>query len=64
MVCTPPTPSRVAARRLTSVFRLTVIPACNYTCALTGYRLVTVTSGSIVDAAHIHQFADSAPVPF
>ena len=40
-------------------FRLTVIPAYNYTCALTGYRLVTVTSGSIVDAAHIHQFADS-----
>ena len=32
-------------------FRLTVIPAYNYTCALTGYRLVTITSGSIVDAA-------------
>jgi putative restriction endonuclease len=40
-------------------FRLTVVPAYNYTCALTGYRLVTVDSGSIVDAAHIHQFADS-----
>jgi len=40
-------------------FRLTVVPACNYTCALTRYRLVTVDSGSIVDAAHIHQFADS-----
>ena len=40
-------------------FRLTIIPAYNYTCALTGYRLVTVTSGSIVDAAHIHRFADS-----
>ena len=40
-------------------FRLTVIPAYNYTCALTGYRLVTITSGSIVDAAHIHRFADS-----
>jgi putative restriction endonuclease len=40
-------------------FRLTVIPAYNYTCALTGYRIVTVTSGSIVDAAHIHRFADS-----
>jgi putative restriction endonuclease len=40
-------------------FRLTVIPAYNYTCALTRYRLVTVDSGSIVDAAHIHQFADS-----
>lgn len=40
-------------------FRLTVIPAYNYTCALTGYRLVTITSGTIVDAAHIHRFADS-----
>ena len=29
------------------------------TCALTQYRLTTVTGGSIVDAAHIHQFADS-----
>lgn len=40
-------------------FRLTVVPAYNYTCALTGYRLVTVGSGSIVEAAHIHQFANS-----
>lgn len=40
-------------------FRLTVVPAYNYTCALTGYRCVIVTAGSIVDAAHIHQFADS-----
>lgn len=40
-------------------FRLTVIPAYNYTCALTRYRLVTVSSGAIVDAAHIHKFADS-----
>jgi putative restriction endonuclease len=40
-------------------FRLTVVPAYNYTCALTGYRCVTVDAGSIVDAAHIHQFAES-----
>jgi putative restriction endonuclease len=40
-------------------FRLTVVPSYNYTCALTRYRLVTVDSGSIVEAAHIHQFADS-----
>jgi len=40
-------------------FRLSVVPAYNYTCALTQYRLVTVDSGSIVEAAHIHQFADS-----
>ena len=44
-------------------FRLIVVPAYNYTCALTGYRLVTIDSGSIVDAAHIHQFADSRNNP-
>jgi putative restriction endonuclease len=40
-------------------FRITVVAAYDYSCALTGYRLVTITGGSIVDAAHIHQFADS-----
>lgn len=40
-------------------FRIGVITAYDYTCALTGYRLVTLTSGTIVDAAHIHQFARS-----
>lgn len=40
-------------------FRLTVVPAYDYTCALTGYKLVTAGAGSIVDAAHIHQFAHS-----
>ncbi|MFO0965503.1 MAG: HNH endonuclease [Gemmataceae bacterium] len=40
-------------------FRLTIVAAYNYTCALTGYRLTTISAGSIVDAAHIHPFADS-----
>ncbi len=40
-------------------FRIGVITAYNYTCALTGYRLITLSSGTIVDAAHIHQFARS-----
>lgn len=40
-------------------FRLDVESAYNYTCALTGYRVTTISGGSIVDAAHIHQFADS-----
>lgn len=40
-------------------FRLNVVTAYNYTCALTGYRLTTISGASIVDAAHIHQFADS-----
>lgn len=40
-------------------FRLRVVAAYNYTCALTGYRLTTVDGASVVDAAHIHRFADS-----
>lgn len=40
-------------------FRLQVVPAYQYTCALTGYRIMTVSSSSITDAAHIHQFSDS-----
>jgi putative restriction endonuclease len=40
-------------------FRLEVVPTYNYTCALTGYRVTTILSGAIVDAAHIHQFANS-----
>lgn len=40
-------------------FRVAVSAAYDYTCALTRYRLTTVTGASIVDAAHIHQFADS-----
>lgn len=40
-------------------FRYSIVAAYNYSCALTGYRLTTVTAGSIVDAAHIHQFSSS-----
>lgn len=40
-------------------FRLDVVSAYKYTCALTGYRVTTIAAGSIVDAAHIHRFADS-----
>lgn len=41
-------------------FRIGVVNAYDYTCALTGYRLTTITGASIVDAAHIHPFARSA----
>jgi len=40
-------------------FRIGVVTAYNYTCALTGYRLITLNAGTIVDACHIHQFARS-----
>lgn len=36
-----------------------VVVAYKHTCALTGYRLTTLEMESIVDAAHIHAFADS-----
>lgn len=40
-------------------FRLNIVAAFNYTCALTRYRLTTISGATIVDAAHIHQFSDS-----
>lgn len=40
-------------------FRLDIVPAYDYTCALTGYRITTVGGASIVDAAHIHKHAES-----
>ncbi len=40
-------------------FRIRILAAYDYTCALTGYRLATITGVSVVDAAHIHQFANS-----
>jgi putative restriction endonuclease len=40
-------------------FRLNVVAAYGYTCALTRYRLTTIGGATIVDAAHIHQFSDS-----
>ncbi len=52
-----PEEARLAGRE--ARFRVRVVTAYNYTCALTGYRLTTITAGSIVDAAHIHEFRDS-----
>jgi putative restriction endonuclease len=40
-------------------FRLNIVAAYNYTCALTRYRLTTISGASIVDAAHIHPFSNS-----
>lgn len=40
-------------------FRLIVVAAYLFTCCLTRHRLTTISRGSMVDAAHIHQFADS-----
>jgi predicted restriction endonuclease len=40
-------------------FRLDIVAAYGYTCALTGYRVTTIGGSSIIDAAHIHQFSES-----
>jgi putative restriction endonuclease len=40
-------------------FRLSVVSLYGYTCALTGYRLMTISSGSIIDAPQLQQFAGS-----
>jgi putative restriction endonuclease len=55
----PPVDEEAAERGREGRFRIGVITAYNYTCALTGYRLITLSAGTIVDAAHIHQFARS-----
>ena len=52
-------PEKAEERGREARFRLKVVSLYNYTCALTGYRMLTISSGSIVDAAHIHQFSDS-----
>lgn len=52
-------PTKAQKKGREARFRLNVVAAYNYTCALTGYRLTTISAGSIVDAAHIHDFASS-----
>lgn len=52
-------PEEAAKQGREARFRLNVVAAYNYTCALTGYQLVTISAGSLVEAAHIHPFARS-----
>ncbi len=52
-------PDDAAAIGRQARFRLNIVAAYNYTCALTRYRVTTIGSGAIVDAAHIHEFAAS-----
>jgi len=40
-------------------FRIQVVSSYLFTCGLTGYGLTTISSSSIVDAAHIHERRDS-----
>ena len=43
-----------AARKRDARFSLRVLPAYNFTCALTRYRMVSVEGKTAVDAAHNH----------
>ena len=52
-------PAVEVAKGRSARFRTSIVAAYDYTCALTRQRLVTVAAGSLVDAAHIHRFADS-----
>lgn len=52
-------PAAEVAKGRSARFRTSIVAAYDYTCALTRQRLVTVAAGSLVDAAHIHRFADS-----
>jgi putative restriction endonuclease len=52
------TPEQARERGRETRFRLSIVSLYSYTCALTGYCLLTVSSGTMIDAAHIHQFAD------
>jgi putative restriction endonuclease len=40
-------------------FRLTIVPLYRYTCVLCGMKTVTPSGLTLVEAAHIHQFAKS-----
>ena len=54
-----PSPRQAIAAGREARFRLNIVAAYDYSCGLTGYRLTTISAGSIVDAAHIRPFADS-----
>ncbi len=54
-----PVDTEAAVRGREGRFRINVVTGYDYTCALTGYRLITLNAGAIVDACHIHQFAKS-----
>jgi hypothetical protein len=50
-----------AARKRDARFSLRVLPAYNFTCALTRYQLVSVDGKTAMDAAHIHQYEKGGP---
>lgn len=49
------------SRKRDAKFSLQVLPAYNFTCALTRYRMLAIDGKTAVDAAHIHQFKRGGP---
>lgn len=49
-------PSDHDQKKRDTKFSARVLPAYDFTCALTGYRMVAVNGTTPLDAAHIHQF--------
>jgi putative restriction endonuclease len=48
--------SDAEATKRDAKFCVRVLPAYDFTCALTGYRMITPDGTTVLDAAHIHQF--------
>lgn len=55
------TQSADLSRKREARFALEVLPAYDFTCALTGYRMVAEDGTTILDAAHIHSFSRGGP---
>jgi len=49
-------PTEESQAKRDAKFAVRVLPAYNYTCALTRYRMISVDGKTPLDAAHIHQF--------
>lgn len=49
-------PSEESKKKRDAKFSVRVLPAYDYTCALTRYRMIAVNGTTALDAAHIHQF--------
>lgn len=49
-------PSETSQAKRDAKFSVRVLPAYDYTCALTRYRMIATNGTTSLDAAHIHQF--------
>jgi putative restriction endonuclease len=49
-------PSDRDEKKRDAKFAVRVLPAYDFTCALTGYRMIAIDGSTPLDAAHIHQF--------